>query len=181
MQGRSVGIDFSAWEPVMRHLSAIRWTTNLASVRERMEALLEHAADAIKDALLDWEPDEEAGQTVGGRSDLPQLDPALFVAALLPQLEPVLWRMADAINDAPAGRILSVGEARVRELLADFCCAALETGVQMRLDAAETARPPRLPARGTWAWRWRRMHAAAPSHPDVSPSRLEATSKVAHP
>jgi hypothetical protein len=146
-----------------------------------MDALLERAADAVKDALLDWELDDEAGQTAAGLQELPPLDPALFVAALLPQLELVLWRMADAVNDAPAGRILAAGEARVRELLADFCCNALEVGLQMRLDAAEASRPARLPAPGIWARRWRRMHAAAPPDHGDALGCLEATSDAVHP
>src|SRR5262249_37896809 len=128
----------------MRHHSTNRWTESLANVRERMDALLERAADAVKDALLDWELDDEPGQAPARLEELPPLDPALFVAALLPQLELVLWRMADAVNDVPEGRILAAGEARVRELLADFCCNALEAGLQMRLEAAEAARPTRL-------------------------------------
>lgn len=164
----------------MRHPSTIRWTPNLANVRDRMDALLERAADAIKDALLDWELDDESGQAMVGREDLPPLDAALFVAALLPRLEQVLWRMADAVNEAPAERILAAGEARIRELLADFCCDALKLGLQMRLDAAESVRPPRLAAQGSWARRWRRMHGSAPDS-NAATNFPEATSEVAHP
>jgi hypothetical protein len=154
---------------------------SLGGVRERMEELLERAADAVKDALLDWELDDEAGRTPSTFEELPPLDPVLFVAALLPQLEDVLWRMAEAVNAAPTGRILAVGEERVRELLADFCYDALEQGLQMRLDAAEAARPAALRPRGAWARRWRRMHAAGTLRSSGSSRALEASSDRAHP
>jgi hypothetical protein len=146
-----------------------------------MEALLERAADAVKDALLDWELDDEAAQTPPGFEELPPLDPVLFVSAMLPQLEDMLWRLAEAVNDAPTGRILAASEAHVRELMADFCADAVEMGLQLRLDAAEAMRPLGLRPTGTWARRWRRMHAGGTLRPTVPLRPVELDSGAAHP
>jgi hypothetical protein len=143
---------------------------SLGEVRQRMEAVFERAADAVKDALLDWELDGEAGRDPSDLEELPPLDPTTFVAGLMPQLGDILKQLADVVNDAPTERILAANEARARELLCGFCRDALAVGLQMRRDAAEARREPMLRAHGAWAQRWRRMHGTnlANSGRDVS-------------
>jgi hypothetical protein len=57
-------------------------------------------------------------------------------------MEEALGRVADAINEAPPGQIISGSEERVRDVFADLRQQAFETGLQMRLNAAEAAFPP---------------------------------------
>jgi hypothetical protein len=57
-------------------------------------------------------------------------------------MEEILGKVADAINDAPPGRIISGSEEKVRDLFAELRQRAFEKGLQMRLDAAEAAFPP---------------------------------------
>ena len=71
-----------------------------------------------------------------------QLDPQAFLAALRGQLEAVLLQVADAVNQAPPGSVITHSEEEVRDLLADFRRRAYQAAVQMRLDAAEAASPP---------------------------------------
>lgn len=130
----------------------------VGGVRSKVGQTLEAMADAIKDAILDWEEDE-AGQDDGGLTELPPLEPVLFVAALREKVEDVLWRMAEAVNEAPTGQIVAASEGRVRELLAELYREALELGLQMRLDAGEAGLPPGQRPRGTWARRLRRLKA----------------------
>jgi len=141
----------------MKHLPATAWTQTVDDMRHRIEEMLERMADSIKDALLDWETDDEPGERSPAIAELPPLDQALFVAAVRGKMEDVLWRMADAVNEAPSGRIVAASEAGIRDLMAELYVEALELGVQMRLDAAETALPPPLRPQGKWARRWRRM------------------------
>jgi hypothetical protein len=58
------------------------------------------------------------------------------------KLELTLGRVADAINEAPPGRIISGSEEQLRDLFEDLRQQAFETGLQMWVDAAEAAFPP---------------------------------------
>jgi hypothetical protein len=65
-----------------------------------------------------------------------------FIAQMRTKVEEALGRVADAINEAPPGQIISGSEEQVRGLFADLRQQAYETGLQMRLNAAEAAFPP---------------------------------------
>jgi hypothetical protein len=65
-----------------------------------------------------------------------------YVEAMRAKLEEVLGRVADAVNDAPPGRVIAGSEEHVRDLFAAFRRQAYEMAVQMRVDAAEAAFPP---------------------------------------
>jgi hypothetical protein len=65
-----------------------------------------------------------------------------FVSQMRQEFERILGQVADAINDAPPGRIISDSEEKVRDLFADLRQRAFERGLQMRMDAAEAAFPP---------------------------------------
>ena len=58
------------------------------------------------------------------------------------KFEETLGRVADAINHAPPGHVISGSEEQVRDLFADLRRQAYEAGLQMRADAAEAAFPP---------------------------------------
>jgi hypothetical protein len=65
-----------------------------------------------------------------------------FIAEMRKNMEEMLGKVADAINEAPPGRIISGSEEQVRDLFADLRKQAFEKGLQMRVNAAEAAFPP---------------------------------------
>ena len=65
-----------------------------------------------------------------------------YVEAMRATVEDLLGRVADAVNEAPPGRVIADSEEQVRDLFADFRQQAYEMAVQMRVDAAEAAFPP---------------------------------------
>ena len=72
----------------------------------------------------------------------PKMSRDEFVEQMRKKMEEALGRVADAINEAPPGQIISGSEERVRDVFADLRQQAFETGLQMRLNAAEAAFPP---------------------------------------
>ena len=72
----------------------------------------------------------------------PKLSRDEFIAQMRAKMEAMLGQVADAINDAPPGHIIAGSEEQVRDLFADLRQQAFETGLQMRVDAAEAASPP---------------------------------------
>jgi hypothetical protein len=75
-------------------------------------------------------------------SSQPKLSRDEFIAQMRAKMEAMLGQVADAINDAPPGHIISGSEERVRDLFADLRQQVFEKGLQMRVDAAEAAFPP---------------------------------------
>ena len=75
-------------------------------------------------------------------SSEPKLSRDEFIAQMRAKMEAMLGQVADAINDAPSGHIISGSEERVRDLFADLRQQVFEKGLQMRVDAAEAAFPP---------------------------------------
>ena len=72
----------------------------------------------------------------------PKLSREGFIAEMRKKMEEALGRVADAINEAPPGRIISGSEEQVRDVFAELRQQAFEMGLQMRTDAAEAAFPP---------------------------------------
>ncbi|HMB02134.1 MAG TPA: hypothetical protein VKP69_00160 [Isosphaeraceae bacterium] len=72
----------------------------------------------------------------------PKLSRDEFIEQMREKMETMLGRVADAINEAPQGQIISGSEEQVRDLFADLRKEAFEKGLQMRVDAAEAAFPP---------------------------------------
>ena len=72
----------------------------------------------------------------------PKLSRAEFIAQMRAKMEAMLGQVADAVNDAPPGHIISGSEERVRDLFADLRQEAFEKALKMRVDAAEAAFPP---------------------------------------
>jgi hypothetical protein len=72
----------------------------------------------------------------------PKLSRDEFIKAMREQMEQMLGQVADAVNDAPPGRVIRGSEEQVRDLFADFRRQAFEMALQMRVDAAEAAFPP---------------------------------------
>jgi hypothetical protein len=72
----------------------------------------------------------------------PTLSRDEFIKQMREKMEVALGKVADAINEAPPGQIISGSEEQVRDLFADLRRQAFEKGLQMRVDAAEAAFPP---------------------------------------
>ncbi len=72
----------------------------------------------------------------------PKLSREEFIAQMREKMEAMLGQVADAINEASPGQIISGSEEQVRDLFADLRKQAFEKGLQMRVDAAEAAFPP---------------------------------------
>ncbi len=72
----------------------------------------------------------------------PQLSREAFIAAMRQQVEDVLGQVADAVNDANPGHIISGSEEKVRDLFAKLRQQAYQQAVQLRINAAEAAFPP---------------------------------------
>ena len=75
-------------------------------------------------------------------SSEPKLSRDEFIAQMRAQMEAMLGQVADAINEAPPGPIISGSEEQVRDLFAGLRQQAFEKGLQMRVDAAEAAFSP---------------------------------------
>jgi hypothetical protein len=53
-----------------------------------------------------------------------------------------LEEVADAVNAAPTGNVISGSEMQVRDLMAEFRRKAFEAAVQMRIDSTESSFSP---------------------------------------
>jgi hypothetical protein len=73
---------------------------------------------------------------------MPKLDREAYLTQMRQQMETVLGQVADAINNAPDGHIISGSECQVRDLFSHLRQRAFELGLQMRVDAAEAAFSP---------------------------------------
>ena len=65
-----------------------------------------------------------------------------YIRQMRREIEETLGQVADAVNEAPPGHVISASEEKVRDLFAGLRQKAYETAVQMRVDAAEAAFPP---------------------------------------
>ena len=72
----------------------------------------------------------------------PKISRQEFIDRMRQKVEEALGRVADAINQAPPGRIIAGSEEPVRDAFADLRREAYEMAMQMRVDAAEAAFPP---------------------------------------
>ena len=72
----------------------------------------------------------------------PKISRDEYIQQMRQEMEEILGQVADAINEAPPGHIISGSEEKVRDLFADLRQRAYEKGVQMRINAAEAAFPP---------------------------------------
>lgn len=73
---------------------------------------------------------------------LPKLDRAAYLAQMRAEFERTLQEVADAVDEAPAGRVIRDSEERARDALDRFRRVAYEKAIQMKVHAAEAAFPP---------------------------------------
>jgi hypothetical protein len=73
---------------------------------------------------------------------LPKLDRALLRAQLLAEFERTVEEVADAVDRAPAGRVIRDSEEPARIALDRFRGKVYEAALQGKIEAAEAAFPP---------------------------------------
>lgn len=66
------------------------------------------------------------------------MDQAEYVARMQAECRRILQQVADAVNHAPTGQVISGSEMQVRDLFAELRQKAFETAVQMRIDSHES-------------------------------------------
>jgi hypothetical protein len=70
------------------------------------------------------------------------MDKEQFVTRMQAEVRALLEGVADAVNDAATGNVISGSENQVRDLMAEFRRKAFETAVQMRIDSTESSFSP---------------------------------------
>jgi hypothetical protein len=70
------------------------------------------------------------------------MDKEQFVARMQAEVRRVLEGVADAVNEAPQGNVISGSEMRVRDLMGELRRTAFETALQMRVDSTESSFSP---------------------------------------
>ena len=73
---------------------------------------------------------------------LPKLDREAYRQQMRVEFERVLNEVADAIDEAPKGRVIRDSEERARDALDRFRQVAYEKAMQQKIIAAEAAFPP---------------------------------------
>jgi hypothetical protein len=72
----------------------------------------------------------------------PKLDRAKLREQVFAELERMVEEVADAVDDAPAGRVIRDSEEKARDALDRFRQVVYETALQGKINAAEAAFPP---------------------------------------
>jgi hypothetical protein len=73
---------------------------------------------------------------------LVRMDKDEYVRQMRQEMERILGQVADAVNDAPDGKVISGSEMQVRDLMAELRKVAYEKAVQMRIDSTESSFSP---------------------------------------
>jgi len=72
----------------------------------------------------------------------PKLDRERYLREMREELERTLREVADAVDNASAGRVIRDSEHRARDALERFREKAYQKAIQMKIEAAEAAFPP---------------------------------------
>ena len=70
------------------------------------------------------------------------MDKEQFVKRMQGEIRQILEQVADAVNNAPTGNVISGSEVAVRDLMADLRQRVFQTAVQMRIDSTESSFSP---------------------------------------
>jgi len=73
---------------------------------------------------------------------LPKLDRDALREQLMAEFDRVVGEVADAVDDAPTGRVIRESEEKARDALDRFRQIVYEKAVQGKVNAAEAAFPP---------------------------------------
>lgn len=70
------------------------------------------------------------------------LDKQAYLDRMQAECRRVMEQVADAVNAAPTGNVISGSEMQVRDLMAQLRCRSFELAVQMRIDSTESSFSP---------------------------------------
>jgi hypothetical protein len=73
---------------------------------------------------------------------LSKMDKVEFEARMQAECRRIMGQIAEAVNEAPTGNVISGSEMRVRDLMAELRQKAFEMAVQMRIDSHESTFSP---------------------------------------
>jgi hypothetical protein len=73
---------------------------------------------------------------------LPSLSKSAFIERMRGEVERVLGEVAEAVNQAPAGQLITASEEKVRDLMGELRRRVYETAVQMRVEEGERSFSP---------------------------------------
>lgn len=79
------------------------------------------------------------------------MDKAAYVARMRGECRRIMEQIADVVNAAPTGNVISGSEMQVRDLMEALRQKAFELSVQMRIDSHESTFPPSAGCGGTSA------------------------------
>ena len=71
-----------------------------------------------------------------------KMDKEQFACRMQADIRRILDQVAEAVNNAPQGHVISGSEVRVRDLMAELRQTAFQTAAQMRMDATEASFSP---------------------------------------
>ena len=70
------------------------------------------------------------------------MDKQEYVSRMQAECRRIMEQVADAVNAAPTGNVISGSEMQVRDLMAELRRRAFEMAVQMRIDSTESSFSP---------------------------------------
>ncbi len=70
------------------------------------------------------------------------VDKGQYALRMQAECRRIMEQIADAVNNAPTGNVISGSEMQVRDLMADLRRTAFETALQMRIDSTESSFSP---------------------------------------
>jgi|ERR1700728_2491239 hypothetical protein len=70
------------------------------------------------------------------------MDKQEYMSRMQAECRRIMEQVADAVNAAPTGNVISGSEMQVRDLMAELRRKAFEMAVQMRVDSTESAFSP---------------------------------------
>lgn len=76
------------------------------------------------------------------------MDKQAYVSRMQAECRRIMEQVADAVNNAPTGNVISGSEMQVRDLMAELRQKVFETAVQMRIDSHESSFSPSEGCRG---------------------------------
>ena len=70
------------------------------------------------------------------------MDKREFVARMQAEFNRIMEEVADAVNAAPTGKVISGSEMQVRDLMEELRQKVFQTALQMRIDSTESSFSP---------------------------------------
>jgi hypothetical protein len=74
--------------------------------------------------------------------ELKAMDKQAYLAQMQAECRRIMERIADAVNHAPTGNVISGSEMQVRDLMEELRQKSFELAVQMRVDSTESTFSP---------------------------------------